>query len=178
MAKKRFNSTVYTCGKFGKRLRETLDTDNECLYAHGRYPTKIKAEDLPSDYIKFHSRSIWYMHGFLKTSGIVDIGYRACLENHLFKDDYIYISYKEKLRKEKGSWGIEDYANYDVCICGNSIIPIVLAAEKNSGVDISEVKKLIEEKRLWLLENYPEEVPAGAKECDLFTYWETFKDNW
>lgn len=178
MAKKRFNSTVYTCGKFGKELREILDTENQFLYAHGRYATKIRAEDLPKNYIRFHSRSIWYMKGYLKTSGIVDIGYRYCKENHLFKDDYIYISYKEKLRKEKGSWGIEDYVNYDVSICGNSIIPIVLAAEKNSGIDISEVKKLIEEKRLWLLENHPEEVPEEAKNCDLFTYWNTFKENW
>jgi len=178
MAKKRFNSTVYTCGKFGKGFRETLDTQNEYLYSHGRYPTKIKAEDLPSDYIKIHSRVIWYMRGFLKTSGIVDIGYRYCKENHLFKDDYIYISYKEKLRKEKNRWGLEDYVNYDVCVCGNDIIPIALAAEKNSGVDISEVKKLIEEKRLWLLDNYPEEVPEGAKNCDLFTFWNTFKEYW
>ena len=41
---KRINATCYTKGKFGKRLRETLDTDNEYLYSQGRYPTKIKKE--------------------------------------------------------------------------------------------------------------------------------------
>lgn len=93
---KRIKSYIYTQGKFGQRLRETLDTDNKFLYSHGQYPTKITADDLPEDYLKIHSRVIWYMTGYLKTSGIVDIQYRWVGENHLFKDDYIYISYKEK----------------------------------------------------------------------------------
>lgn len=59
---------------------------------------KIK-EDLPEDYIEFRSRVIWYMTGYSKTSGIVDIDYKALEINHLFKDDYLYISYKEKLIK-------------------------------------------------------------------------------
>ena len=50
--KPRINSFIYTYGKFGKGLRETLDTENKFLYSHGRYPTKIVAEDLPEDYIK------------------------------------------------------------------------------------------------------------------------------
>ena len=86
----RFKANIYTKGKFGKRFRETLDTNNECLYSYGRYPTKIKAIDLPNDYIEIHSRSISYMKGYLRTSGIVDIQYRYVKNNHLFKDDYIY----------------------------------------------------------------------------------------
>lgn len=84
----------YTQGKFGKLFRQILDTENEYLYSRGHYPTKIKKEDLPEDYIEFRSRVIWYMTGYLKTSGIVDIGYKALKINHLFKDDYLYISYK------------------------------------------------------------------------------------
>ena len=30
----------YTKGKFGKAIRETLDTDNEYLYAQGKYKIK------------------------------------------------------------------------------------------------------------------------------------------
>lgn len=105
---KRITAEFYTRGKFGKRLRETLDTGNPFLYSKGRYPTKITSEDLPEDYIEIHSRSIWYMTGYLKTSGIVDIGYTWIKENHLFKDDYIYISYKEKLRIEPDEGGSKD----------------------------------------------------------------------
>lgn len=50
--KKRINSLIYTFGKFGKGWREILDTDNPNLYSHGRYPTKITADDLPKDYLK------------------------------------------------------------------------------------------------------------------------------
>ena len=98
---KKINAYFYTKGKFGKRIRETLDRDNEYLYSLGHYPTKIKKEDLPKYYIEFRSRVIWYMTGYLKTSGVVDIDYKALNINHLFKDDYLYISYKEKLRTEK-----------------------------------------------------------------------------
>ena len=84
---KRISAHFYTKGKFGRGIRETVDTNNLCLYAYGRYKTKIREEDLPDDYIPIHSRSIWYMQGFLKTSGIVDMDYTYCKENHLFKDD-------------------------------------------------------------------------------------------
>ena len=95
---KRIGANVYTQGKFGKGLREIVDTDNPLLYSDGIYPTKLTAADLPEDYIKIHSRVIWYMKGYLRTSGIVDMMYRWVRENHLFKDDYIYISYHGPLR--------------------------------------------------------------------------------
>ena len=47
----KINVNFYTKGKFGKSYRETIDTDNEYLYSKGYYPTKIKKEDLPKDYI-------------------------------------------------------------------------------------------------------------------------------
>ena len=151
--KKKIAADFYTKGKFGKRIRETVDTGNPFLYSYGRYKTKITEEDLPEYYIPIHCRNIWYMQGFLKISGIVDMDYTYRKENHLFKDDYIYISYFEKLKWEKNSWGFRDCINYDVCIDGNDIIEIVLAAEKYSGFDTREVRKKIEEKRIWLRDN-------------------------
>ena len=106
--KKRISANLYTHGKFGRRLREIVDTDNPFLYSCGRYLTKITPDDLPEDYIEIHSRSIWYMSGYLKTSGIVDMYYTYCKENHLFKDDYIYLSYNKKLHLETTQWGYVD----------------------------------------------------------------------
>ena len=140
---KRLNSFIYTKGKFDRGYGRPVDTDTEYLYSKGRYKTKIKKEDLTDDYIEIHSRVIEYMTGYLKTSGIVDIDYQYILENHIFKDDYLYISYKEKLKKEKASYGREYIVNYDVCICGNDIIPILLAIEKNSNINIDKVKEKI-----------------------------------
>ncbi len=59
ITRKRISSYLYTHGRFGRRLRETVDTENPFLYSHGRYLTKITPEDLPEDYIKIHSRTIW-----------------------------------------------------------------------------------------------------------------------
>lgn len=169
---KRITANLYTRGKFGNRLRETLDTKNPFLYSLGRYPTKITAEDLPENYVEFQSRAIWYMTGYLKTSDIFDIGYTWIKENHLFKDDYIYISYKEKLRIETNKWGFKDYTNYDVCICGNSIIDIVLATEKYSNCDTSFVRSEIEKKRIWLRDNEPEEYARiVGEDRNIFEIW-------
>ena len=169
---KRIGSDVYTCGHFGKGWREICDTENPCLYAHGTYPTKLTAQDLPEDYIPIHSRVIWYMKGFLRTSGIVDMKYRWVKENHLFKDDYIYISYHEPLREVVDRWGFKDFENYDVCVCGNDIVDIVLAAEKYSGYDTAEVRAEIEKKRVWLRDHEPEFYESfHLEDKDIFEQW-------
>ena len=112
------------------------------------------------------------MQGFLKTSGIVDMDYTYCKENHLFKDDYIYISYSEKLVYETSNRGYLDIKNYDVCISGNDIVGIVLAAEKYSGFDITEIRKKIEEKRIWLRDNEPYYyAEVVGEDRDIFELW-------
>ena len=168
--KKRIRSPLYTRGKYGARLREILDTDNEYLYSKGIYPTKIRKEDLPEDYIEIRSRTLWYMTGYIKTSGIFDMKYEMCKVNHLFKDDYLYISYQEPLQKKEIWRGCFSFANPDVSICGNSIIPVVLAAEKYSGYDISGIRRQIEEKRIWYKENCYDDYfrQFGDEDVDLF----------
>lgn len=167
---KRLNSFLYTKGKFGKGYRQTADINTEYLYSKAMYKTKIKKEDLPDDYIEFRSGTIRYMTGYLKTSGVVDIDYTYFLENHIFKDDYLYISYKEKLKKEKTSYGREHIVNYDICICDNDIIPILLAIEKNSNINIDKVKEKIYYKVSWYKENCKDEYTRdfGNRDIDIF----------
>ena len=87
-------------------------------------------------------------------------------------EDYIYISYKEKLVKKTDEYGFTDYVNYDVCVCGNDIIEIVLAAEKYSGFDTTEVRNKIEEKRVWLRDNEPDFYSSFVGEDeDIFSLW-------
>lgn len=171
---KQLKSNWYTRGKFGNKWRETLDRENEYLYSKGRYPTKIKKEDLPKDYTEFQSRVIWYMTGYLKTSGIVDIDYKYTKINHLFKDDYLYISYDEKLKKEKNRFGSMKIVNYDFCVCGEDIIPILFEIEKNSRVDTTKVRNKIKEKFEWWKENEQDDYKRffGGKEIkDIFEYY-------
>lgn len=163
---KRINSNVYTRGNFGKNPRETVDTDNEFLYFHGIYPTKIKKEDLPESYVEIRSRVIWYMLGYVKTADVVDIDYIPLKINHLFKDDYMYISYKDKLSYKNNRYGFMEVTNYDVCICGNSIIPVLLGIEKYSNIDTSKVREKIENKFNWWKTNYPEDCSSSIKTID------------
>ena len=169
---KRIGANIYTQGKFGKGHHQIAGTENPFLYSDGRYLTKLTADDLPEDYVKIQSRTIWYLKGYLRTSGIVDMAYTWVKENHLFKDDYIYISYHGPLMEVSSQWGYKDIEGYDVCVCGNDIIGIVLAAEKYSGFDTSEVRAEIEKKRVWLRDNEPD----YYKECrlddrDIFEQW-------
>ena len=173
MTKKKFGSFLYTKGKFGKGFRETLDTDAEFLYSRGRYPTKIREEDLPEDYVKIRSRTIWYMFGFLKASGVKDVRYDARKVNHLFKDDYLFISYDKPIVEVVSQWGTTDFDDYDVAICGNSIVPIVLAIEEHSDADTTEVRKKIQEKVLWYKENCADDYERcfGDELIDVFEHY-------
>ena len=152
MAKKKLNSPVYTLGRMCK-YRRTEDSDSGTLYSHGEYKTKIRVEDLSEDYIKCHARVFSYLFGFVKTSGVKYVAYTYCKENHVFKDDYLYISYDEPLVPVYSEWLPDYITDYTVgekrsfCIDGNDIIRLVLAIEKYSpDADTSEVRRLIDEK--------------------------------
>jgi calcineurin-like phosphoesterase family protein len=170
----KLNSNWYTKGKLDRKTRRPTDQENEFLYSRGMYLTKIKEEDLPSDYIKFKSRSIWYMTGYLKTSGVKDLYYTYIKENHLFKDDYLYISYDKKIEEIKDEYGYEEIRYFDFFICGNDIIDILFAIEKNSNIDTTKVRNKIKEKFEWWKENEVDDYKSffGGKEVnDIFEYY-------
>ena len=72
---KKINADWYSKGKLDRKTWRPTDEKNKFLYSKGFYPTKIKEEDLSKDYIKIRSRTIWYMTGFVKTSGVKDLYY-------------------------------------------------------------------------------------------------------
>lgn len=172
---KKIKALYYTKGRFGKRAREIVDADNENLYSMGQYPTQIKKEDLPKDYIEFKSRVIWYMTGYLKTSDVKDVYYIYVKQNHLFKDDYLYISFNDKLKIEKTDYGTENCNNYDICVCGGDIIPILFEIEKNSKIDTTIARNKITEKFEWWKKNEKEDYKSWFKDKDvddIFKYYE------
>ncbi len=175
---KRIHAFFYTKGRFGRRIRETLDTDTEFLYSLGHYPTKIQESDLPEYYCRIHSRAIWYMEGFVRTAGVKYIEYSFVDENHLFKDDYIYISYDKPIRAEVTSWGHVDYYDYDICICGNDTIPLLFFIEKYShDVETSHVREKILKKFNLYKEHYYEDFKYSfTDDTDIFEYYKQFMD--
>ena len=113
------------------------------------------------------------MTGYVKTSGVQDVYYTYIKENHLFKDDYLYISYNGKLELKKTYYGIE-CKNYDFCVCGLDNIPILLEIEKNSKVDTTLVRKKIIEKFEWWKTNEKADYERcfNSKEInDIFKYF-------
>jgi len=169
--KKKFNSPLYVMGTL-LMFRRRGHKDTKYLYSWGRYKTKIQPKDLPEDYLQIYGRSTEYLDGYIKLSGIKDMIYTYVKENHVFKDDYIYISYNKKITSYKeGPWDFEYYKNWDLCICGNDIIDIVLGAEKFSNYDTTNIKKKIREKINYLKEYEPDYYKhALGTDKDIFTY--------
>ena len=186
MSKARLASPVYTLGRYTKDYRVTDDTDSGTLYSHGRYKTKIKPEDLPDDYIKCHARVFWYMFGYVKTSGVKYVAYTYCKENHVFKDDYLYISYDEPLVPIFSNWGkhdhIVDYTAGDkrsICIDGNNIVRLILAIEKYSpDVDTTEVRRLIDEKIEYLMKYESDYYMSCFRTTDKVDVFELYGKNY
>lgn len=171
---RKLNSNLYTKGKIDRNTWRPTDEKNELLYSMKWYPTKIKEEDLPEEYTKFKSKTIWYMTGYLKTSGIVDIDYEYTKNNHLFKDDYLYISYDKKIEIVKGKYGNDEVRNFDFMICGVDLIKVLFAIEKNSNIDTTEVREKIKEKFEWWKKNEVDAYKSffgGMDVKDIFEYY-------
>lgn len=173
------NANWYSKGKFDRKTWRPTDEKNEFLYSMGRYPTKIKEEDLSKDYIKFRSRTIWYMTGFVKTSGVKDLYYTYLKENHLFKDDYLYISYDKKIEVIKGKYGNDEVRNFDFIISGVDALKVLFAIEKDSDIDTTIVRKKIQDKFEWWKENEKEDYKRAFKDKkieDIFEYYKKIFD--
>ena len=100
--RKRIGANVYTQGKFGKGLREIVDTDNPLLYSDGRYPTKLTAADLPEDYIKIHSRVIRYMKGYLTFVCLGDVGDASFVKKIRARKKILLLGNHDKKKDYKG----------------------------------------------------------------------------
>jgi len=155
----KLKSNLYTYGKFGKSLRETLDTNSGVLYNHGKTKTKVKESDLTPDFVKIHCRDIWYMDGFLRTSNVKHVAYSASYLNHLFKDDYLYISYDRQIKQVVEN-GLTTYTGADIRISGNDIINVInnIGIYSTSGVqhELMKIEADIHKKVDWFRTNYPE----------------------
>lgn len=172
---KKINADWYSKGKLNRKNWRITNEKNKFLYSKGFYPTKIKEEDLSKDYIKIRSRTIWYMTGFVKTSGVKDLYYTYLKENHLFKDDYLYISYDKKIEKIKGKYGNDEVRNFDFFICGGDIIKVLFAIEKNSDIDTTKIRNKIKEKFEWWKKNEKEDYIRWSNNREVKDIFEYYK---
>lgn len=164
-------SNLYRLGKTRRRkdgTYENLELENNCLYAKGIYPTKLTVNDLPESYISVYScRDFAYVNA----AGVKDMVYFPCYisDNHLFKDDSLYVSYDEPIDRTKKGWQLYSYNGKIISIAGRSIEKFAKAASKYSGFDSSEILNEIDKKKRWYVQTNPEHRALGNEEM----YFET-----
>ena len=169
----RFKNTRYMLTRF--KIIDghicTISNDDGTLFS-GRYKTKMLPTDLPEWYLygRYHKR--W---GYMSTKGIVDMVYRPNLHvNHFLKDDFLYISYKEKIepvteedKKSDRMLRYEEFKGYDDVVFGNEIIDILKGARQYSGFDIAPIIEQVREKEKWLRNKYPDEFSQERWKYDI-----------
>ncbi len=170
----RYYKFIYKTNTWEKR-----QLNNGYLYYYGNrnYPTKITKEDLPESFM-------WYWDGntyhFLNSAGIVDIVYQPVINNHVFRDDYLCISYTDKIKYNNKyaerderftNWlNIEDEWKYEK-IWGGEIIEFLLFAEKYSNYNIEPIKEQMWNKMLILEKYEPELFKSQIRSREDFDGW-------
>ncbi|MBQ8371814.1 MAG: hypothetical protein IJX38_02590 [Clostridia bacterium] len=159
---KRFRNTLYMNTKI-KLINGhfcAIRNDDGTLFS-GEFKTKIHPEELPEWYLfgRYYNRC-----GYMSTRGIVDMVYRPSANyNHFLKDDFLYVSYKDKIRRvtkdNAGSTRVfyDHYEGYDQIVCGKEIIDILKGAREYSGYDITQLIEQIREKEKWLRKMFPKQ---------------------
>lgn len=147
LVKYKYNHTTHTY--------DIIHGKDETLFAKGIYPTKVKLEDLPESYIRLWDRR---RDMFLDAANITDIVYKPnwFSDNHLYRDDTIYIKYNGKLEAKKDNFGFESYwESADQWVSGKQINAFVSAVQKYSHIDVAQIQQNLQEKKVWYVRNNP-----------------------
>jgi len=146
---KRIASNIYT---FGRIWTCNKAGDISKLYSMGKYETKLKKRDLPDYFINARYCGAF---GLVSTKGVKQLVYNPNMNsNHMFRDDYLYISYNEDNNIVYDT-DTDMYKGYDLVINGYTIIRFLRACEINSNYNIDKIKEQIEEKRITFKAKYP-----------------------
>lgn len=164
----RLHANYYSCGKY--RFATPAPADESVLYSEGRYKTKLTAHDIPPWYMR--GLYYGYAQGFLNTKDVAKLTYTPNLcFNHMFKDDFLYISYNSPSKRRKVFNAEEPYDEY---VWGFNIPKFLYMAERYSGYDTATIWQQIEEKRLWFQHTYPEDY---KREVDDITDYRAYTES-
>lgn len=134
---KRFGSTMYCRTRRGKKSRFNEDG---YLYAQGRYPTKIKAEDLPE----------WYIGGLLQgeyvyvsAKGIKHMVFVPDYSTFRGKGSFLYISYDRPIVPDTSSPSGKWLNGYNHILCGEFVEEYLKGVAKYSCYDIKPIMQQV-----------------------------------
>lgn len=159
MAKK-FSSPWYTETKtrYERGKFKTVTSPEGYLFAKGQYNTKIQRTDLPDYFREVYNRE----KVFANVKDIVDVFYKPNYwsTNHLYKDDFLYISWKEKIHEEQDQYGWTHTSGYELLLFGWAVKDFVDAAleyaEGNMREKLLGIQKVIAEKVVWYVHLNPD----------------------
>lgn len=115
--------------------------------------TRILPEDLPPSYIRLYN---YKKSGYLQTACVKDIFYRPSrFHNHSYKDDFLFLSYKEPFKEGCDWFQIKDaFTEY---VFGNDIVDVVFGVEKYSP-DLKEKTDAIKARMVEQYNLYVDEI--------------------
>lgn len=158
---------------------------DEYLRSGGIYHTKLRPEDMPDWYYR---KDDAYGTRFYNAKTVRKLIYRPnyFVDNHFLKDDFLFAVYGKDIPIiETGLYqgdafelirSIRDAGHDYSVLWGWNIIGFLNLAEKTVGMDVSVLRKEIDEKATWYLEQnqefHPEVFPERDRNRWLQSTWE------
>ena len=158
MQKKRITATLYLDSKI-KFLKQGLTAEHSpegYLFSDGQYATKILPTDLPEWFVYGY---LCKRHGYISAKGAKHLRYvpNYSFDNHLHKDDILFVSYGEEIEEIQEDGRFAWYKGYKHLVSGSLIESFVEAAQKYSGYDVEEIQEEIARKQAWYYDQNPNE---------------------
>ena len=153
---KRIRAKLYMESKIIWKPLRAVSDPHGYLYSDGRYPTKILPADMPEWFVCGY---LYKRHGYISSKGVKHLLYvpNYTFDNHLHKDDILFISYDAIIEPYETESRHPWYKGYDYLISGSLILNFVEAAEKHSKYDVSGIRREIEQKQAWYHERNPKD---------------------
>lgn len=159
--KKRIASTLYLDSrlKFNGKEMEVTGGHDGTLFAYGKYPTKIRPEDIPGWFV---SGFMYGRYGYISAMGVKDLLYKPNYEDHsLRKGDRLYVSYNMPIIKVQNKDGWSTLSGHDHVIEDSLIDVFVDTVSKYSAINTEKVKEELVKKDKW----YAEQGSIGGAKC-------------
>lgn len=151
-ARKRATARFYMNHPIGKRYREDNPDPEKHLLAYGRYRTKIYEQDLPEWYVNGY---MYKSYGFISAKGVKDLVYLPNYSfDHLYKDDLLFVSYKDEIQPVEEDGGRTWYEGYDEILSGPMIVGFTKAVGEYSEFDVTDILAELKKKEEWYFEKF------------------------
>lgn len=167
--KPRINSYLYTEAIYITKKSETIRAINPpYLFSYAKYKTNVTKDHLPEYFVNIVYR---YLPAYLNSRDVVGLVFRASAKNYeSLKEDYLYISYKGKLDKNKNH--VDLIFDADVCLYGYWAYVFIKAVLKYSSYDLTESLEAIKDRFDSFNKEKPDKFKELISETNFYNFFE------